>query len=234
MVINNEKKEVRLRYFGDNPINWMFDYKSIRIKKKKSEIENRRRIFEYKASQVRPIDEYVAFKMAKKLGLLVSDVRLVELFVNGKSAGIYMEKERLNESFTVLNMDPNFEYDPDYGSELYRINCSFCHGLQGMGDGTVAPHISSENSFYAITPSDEVPGSGMGPYKAVPQLHNLSQRLQGKDKAMNRLEYMLKMEAGNVGLGPMPSFLWVFTDDQRDQVINYIVDEENGLAAYSE
>ena len=103
MLINNEKKEVRLRYFGDNPINWMFDYKSIRIKTKKSEIENRRRIFEYKASQVRPIDEYVAFKMAKKLGLLVSDVRLVELFVNGKSAGIYMEKERLNESFLRRN-----------------------------------------------------------------------------------------------------------------------------------
>ena len=46
---------------------------------------------------------------------------------------------------------------------------------------------------------------------------------------MNRLEYMLKMEAGNVGLGPMPSFLWVFTDDQRDQVINYIVDEKTVL-----
>ena len=41
--------------------------------------------------------------MAKKLGLLVSDVRLVELFVNGKSAGIYMEKERLNESFLRRN-----------------------------------------------------------------------------------------------------------------------------------
>ena len=38
-------------------------------------------------------------KIAKKLGLLVSDVRLVELFVNDKSVGIYMEKERLNESF---------------------------------------------------------------------------------------------------------------------------------------
>ena len=73
----------------------------------------------------------------------------------------------------------------------------------------------------------------MGAYKAVPQLHNLSIRLQGKDKAMNRLEYMLKMEAGNVGLGPMPSFLWVFTDEQRNHVINYIVDEENGLASYS-
>tara|TARA_E500000331_G_scaffold258145_1_gene248996 strand:- start:876 stop:1523 length:648 start_codon:yes stop_codon:yes gene_type:complete len=141
---------------------------------------------------------------------------------------------RNSNSKSVLNMDPNFIYDPKYGSELYRINCSFCHGLQGMGDGTVAPHISSEDSFYATTPTEEVAGSGMGAYKAVPQLHNLSERLQGKDKAMNRLEYMLKMEAGNVGLGPMPSFLWVFTDEQRDQVINYIVDEENGLASYSE
>ena len=141
---------------------------------------------------------------------------------------------RNNNSKSVLDMNPNFIYDPKYGSELYRINCSFCHGLQGMGDGTVAPHISSEDSFYATTPTEEVAGSGMGAYKAVPQLHNLSERLQGKDKAMNRLEYMLKMEAGNVGLGPMPSFLWVFTDEQRDQVINYIVDEENGLASYSE
>ena len=140
---------------------------------------------------------------------------------------------RNNNSKSVLDMNPNFIYNPKYGSELYRINCSFCHGMQGMGDGTVAPHISSEDSFYATTPSEEVPGSGMGAYKAVPQLHNLSERLQGKDKAMNRLEYMLKMEAGNVGLGPMPSFLWVFTDEQRNHVINYIVDEENGLASYS-
>ena len=35
MVINNKKKEVRLRYFGDNPINWMFDYKIHPNKNKK-------------------------------------------------------------------------------------------------------------------------------------------------------------------------------------------------------
>ena len=31
--------------------------------------------------------------------------------------------ERLNDSLSVLNMDPDFVYDPEYGSELYRINC---------------------------------------------------------------------------------------------------------------
>ncbi|MEC7880607.1 MAG: cytochrome c [Chloroflexota bacterium] len=141
--------------------------------------------------------------------------------------------ERLNDSESVLDMDSKFIYNPKIGAEIYRVNCSFCHGINGMGDGTAAPHISSEDSFYATTPTDEVPGSGMGPYKAVPQLHNLADRLQGKDKALNRLEYMLKMEAGSIALGPMPSFLWVFTEEQRSQIINYIVDEKNGLAANS-
>ena len=44
---------------------------------------------------------------------------------------------------------------------------------------------------------------------------------------------MLKMESGSIALGPMPSFLWVFTEEQRSQIINYIVDEENGLTANS-
>ncbi|MDB9986561.1 CotH kinase family protein [Candidatus Pelagibacter sp.] len=103
MLINNEKKQVRLRYFGDNPTNWMFDQKSIRIKTKKSEIVNRRRFFEYRSSQNKILDEYVAFKIAKKLKLLVSEVKLVELFVNNKSVGIYIEKEKLNESFLRRN-----------------------------------------------------------------------------------------------------------------------------------
>ena len=42
-------------------------------------------------------------KIAKKLKLLVSEVKLVELFVNDKSAGIYIEKEKLNESFLRRN-----------------------------------------------------------------------------------------------------------------------------------
>ena len=37
-IIEGEKKDVQVRYFGDNPINWMFDQKAIRIKTKKTEI----------------------------------------------------------------------------------------------------------------------------------------------------------------------------------------------------
>lgn len=140
---------------------------------------------------------------------------------------------RSNDPSPILDMNSKFTYDPKIGSEIYRINCSFCHGANGMGDGAVAPHISSDDSFYATTPTDEVPGSGNGPYKAVPELHNLVERLKGEDKAINRLTYMLKMESGSIALGPMPSFLWVFTKEQRNQIINYIVDEENGLQSNS-
>ena len=55
--------------------------------------------------------------------------------------------ERVNDSTSVLEMDSNFTYDPKIGAELYRVNCSFCHGNKGIGDGTVAPHISYEYSY---------------------------------------------------------------------------------------
>jgi len=29
-------------------------------------------------------------------------------------------------------------YDPDHAAELYRVNCSVCHGAIGRGDGTMA------------------------------------------------------------------------------------------------
>ena len=101
--INNIKREVQIRYIGDNPVNWMFNQKAVRIKTKKSEIINRKRYFEYKPSQRRLLDEYIAYIFAKKLNLLVSDVRLVEFFVNNKSSGIFIERERLNESFLRRN-----------------------------------------------------------------------------------------------------------------------------------
>ena len=101
--IDNRKQEVEIRYIGDNPVNWMFNQKAVRIKTKKSETINRQRYFEYKPSQRRVLDEYIAYKFAKKLNLLVSDVRLVEFFVNNKSSGIFIERERLNESFLRRN-----------------------------------------------------------------------------------------------------------------------------------
>ena len=54
-------------------------------------------------SVIKKLYSSIGYKFAKKLGLLVSEARLVELFVNDDSNGIYIEKERLNESFLRRN-----------------------------------------------------------------------------------------------------------------------------------
>ena len=43
----NEMKNIELRYRGDNPLNWLIEKKSIRIRYKKNEMLNRQRFFEY-------------------------------------------------------------------------------------------------------------------------------------------------------------------------------------------
>lgn len=102
ILINNKIKKASMRYLGDNPKNWMFNQKNIRLKLRKSELENRRRYFEYKA-QADILQRYVAYKLAKKLDLVVTEVKLIDLFINDNSTGIYLETERLNESFLRRN-----------------------------------------------------------------------------------------------------------------------------------
>ena len=46
--IDGNKEKVMLRYLGDNPRNWMFHKKSIRLKLRKSNLINRTRYFQFK------------------------------------------------------------------------------------------------------------------------------------------------------------------------------------------
>ena len=122
LKIDNTKREIQMRYFGDNPVNWMFHQKSIRLKTRKNELINGKRYFEYKPSQRDILNDYIAYKFAKKLNLLVSDVRLVELLINDNSKGIFIERERLNESFLRRNkiMPVNFYKGENYNQEIAK------------------------------------------------------------------------------------------------------------------
>ena len=71
----------------------MFAQKNIRLKTKKREMFGRQRYYEYQTTQDYILKNYTAKKIAKRLGLLVSEVRLVELYINGHSSGIYIERD---------------------------------------------------------------------------------------------------------------------------------------------
>ena len=103
LLIDDKFLDTELRYFTDNPVGWLFDQKSIRVKTKKKDIINKKRYFQFKPAQNSLLGEFVPFLISKHLNLLAVKKQLVELYVNGRSNGIYIESERLNESFLRRN-----------------------------------------------------------------------------------------------------------------------------------
>ena len=93
-------QEISLRFRGDNPINWLMQKKQLRIKTKKNELINGYRHFNYNIFNA---DEYLPYLISEKIGLINQKYNLVELYINGESHGLYMEQEKIDESFLRKN-----------------------------------------------------------------------------------------------------------------------------------
>ncbi len=104
LLHNGSLQKIKVKHKGDNPINYSFNSKSWRIKTKKTETINNIRVFDYSFPQnILPIQEYYPLHLARELSLLSPKVRLVELFINDVSSGVYIESEKLDESFLRNN-----------------------------------------------------------------------------------------------------------------------------------
>ena len=116
----------------------------------------------------------------------------------------------------VLNVPNKREraYDPAVASNLYRVNCSVCHGVSGLGDGNAARHITSANRFYATTQGT--------PYGAPPNL---------VDSAATRLtERDTMVVFVTSGAVVMPPFGKLLPEEDIRDIVNYIFDKETGLS----
>jgi mono/diheme cytochrome c family protein len=110
---------------------------------------------------------------------------------------------------TVSNMLPAREahpYDAGAGAELFRVNCSACHGQAGLGDGPAAAHITSENSAWFTET-----GSA---YAGPPDL-------QASRTAMNE-DVMFGIITS--GITVMPRFGPLLSEAERWDVVRYIFD----------
>jgi len=97
-------KKIKVRHQGDNPVNWLLEKKSWRIKTRKKDMFGMTRVINYSLPQVTNIlHEYSAASIANRMGILSAKVKLVELFINDESHGIYIETEHINESFLRRN-----------------------------------------------------------------------------------------------------------------------------------
>ncbi len=93
---NNKLKNIRMRYGGDNPFNWLLEKKRIRIKSNKLDLFRTTRYLEYFPFDVK---NFFSHSILSSAGLTSTNVGLVELYINGVSKGIYHEKNVLNEGF---------------------------------------------------------------------------------------------------------------------------------------
>ena len=119
-ILNIEDKiqKIKLRYRGDNPANWLFEKKHLRIKSKKKELFDRVRYFDYTPLNA---ETFSSAKISELMNLIVQKPKLIELYMNGKSNGVFVEYEKLNENFLRRNklMPVNFYKGENHATERY-------------------------------------------------------------------------------------------------------------------
>ena len=129
------------------------------------------------------------------------------------NAVVFESAGGVNQVLTVLDKQER-TYDPAVAGDLYRVNCSVCHGVTGLGDGRAARHITSEGSFWA---TEE--GSA---YAAPPNL---------VESAATRLTERDTMVAFTTsGARVMPAFGKLLPEEDIRDIVNYIFDDQTGLS----
>lgn len=105
-------------------------------------------------------------------------------------------------------------YDVAVASELYRINCSVCHGDTGHGDGKAVRHLTSTASFWVV--------ENGSPYLAPPDLVvSAATRLTARDTMVGFV---------NGGGLVMPAFGKLLSEEDIRDIVNYIFDTTTGLS----
>ena len=100
LMDNNELKKIKIRYRGDNPRNWLFEKKNLRIKTRKKSQFGQFRYYDYDPYN---FQKFVSGKIANKIEVISPKYELIELYINDNSEGIYMQTEKINENFLRRN-----------------------------------------------------------------------------------------------------------------------------------
>lgn len=98
--LGNNTQKIKYRYHGDNPGNWLFEKKQFKIKTKKNELIKNTRRFDYLLYSGNRFSNYF---LIKEMSLLARDAELVEINLNGKSKGLFIELNNIDESFLRRN-----------------------------------------------------------------------------------------------------------------------------------
>ena len=113
----------------------------------------------------------------------------------------------------VLTVPEKLErpYDASRARELYRVNCSTCHGATGTGDGPASPHITATDSYWATTNDS--------PYVGPADL--IEKRATYDQDAMVNLV--------TNGVVVMPRFRNLLPEEDIRDIVAFIYDQNTGI-----
>ena len=109
------------------------------------------------------------------------------------------------------------DYNPAVGATLYEVNCAFCHGVNGLGDGPAVAHLRNNQSYYATSTGQIMGETGR---RLPPNLQESA--LRDNDVAM--LGFI--RSGGN---SVMPQFEKFLSEEEIWDIIAYIQDRQAGL-----
>ncbi|NIV71817.1 MAG: hypothetical protein GWN16_04670, partial [Calditrichae bacterium] len=98
LMVNGKLIKAKFRYRGDFMYHWTYHKKSIRIKTSKGKLYQGIRAFNLQAPKFpEQLNNFLAFKLAREMGLLAPRTKLIRFFLNEKDMGIYIFIEQLKE-----------------------------------------------------------------------------------------------------------------------------------------
>ena len=112
-----------VRYRGDNSFHWALHKKSWRVKMKKGRLWAGMRKFNLIAPKgPAQVNNFIGYKLAEKMGLLVPRAEFVQLVINGRLRGVHLLVEQLDEStLRRSGVMPGDLYSGELiGRDLYR------------------------------------------------------------------------------------------------------------------
>jgi mono/diheme cytochrome c family protein len=104
-------------------------------------------------------------------------------------------------------------YNPEVAAELFRVNCSACHGINGEGNGPAAAHLQASDSFYFSKN-----GSKYGPPANL---------LATRDQRTEEIWFGTL----NNGIVVMPAFENLLSEEEIWDIVTYLFDKQNGLGS---
>ena len=111
--------KVKIRHYGDAPRNWSYEKKTWRLKAPKKNLFGRVRVYNYGIPKHETIlQNYIAYNLARKVGVMSPRSRMVELFINEAPYGVYNESEHIDENF--LRNNETMPVNIYKGEQIYK------------------------------------------------------------------------------------------------------------------